>query len=55
MLSAEQCVSPDRSSAGAMLSGVHHPADVTLHGRVGAVPGLPLSGRLQGYREDVNV
>lgn len=30
-----------------MLSGVHHPAHVTLHGRVGAVSGLPLPGRLK--------
>lgn len=42
--------SPDRRGSGAMLSGVHHPAHVTLHGRVGAVSGLPLPGRLQGRR-----
>lgn len=44
---AEQWVSPDWGSTGAMLSGVHHPADVTLHGWVGAVSGLPLPGRLK--------
>lgn len=42
--------SPDRRGSGAMLSGVHHPAHVTLHGRVGAVSGLPLPRRLQGQR-----
>lgn len=30
-----------------MLSGIHHPANVTLHGRVGTMSGLPLPGSLQ--------
>lgn len=34
-----------------MLSGVHHPTDVALQGRIGAVPGLPLPGRLKGRGE----
>lgn len=34
-----------------MLSGVHHPTDVALQGRVGAVPGLPLPRRLKGRGE----
>lgn len=38
-----------------MLSGVHHPADVTLHGWVGAVSGLPLPGRLKDYTTNRNV
>lgn len=43
--------SPDGGGTWAMLSGVHHPANVALHGRVGAVSGLPLPRRLKSYRE----
>ena len=39
--------SPDGGRAGAVLSGVHHPADVALHGGVGTVSGLPLPGGLE--------
>lgn len=47
----EQRVSPDGGGTGPMLSGVHHPTDVELQGRVGAVPGLPLPRRLKGRGE----
>lgn len=47
----EQRVSPDGGGTGPMLSGVHHPTDVALQGRVGAVPGLPLPRRLKGHGE----
>lgn len=42
--------SPDGGRTRAVLSGVHHPAHVALHGRVGAVPGLPLPRRLETFR-----
>lgn len=45
-------VSPDRGGAGAVLSGVHHPAHMTLHGRIGAVPRLSFA---RGLKEDRSV
>lgn len=38
--------SPDWRSSRAMFSGIHYPAHVTFHGRVGTVSGLPLPRRL---------
>lgn len=45
--------SPDGGGARSVLPRVHHPANVALHGGIGAVPGLPFPGGLEteGDRE----